>query len=212
MRLVYSVRLLQEVSIPRSVEFFDTQFQKQVRASDYALNPFERAIVPYLQGEVLDLGCGLGNLSLAAAQAGCSVTALDASPTGIADLSRRAGQLGVALDARVVDLRRWTGNRQYDCVVSIGLLMFFACSDARATLASLRDAVRPGGLAAVNVLVEGTTYMDMFDPHDYCLLGREELSEAFAGWQTLHSAHQDFAAPGNTFKRFHTLVARRPAG
>ena len=69
MRLVYSVRLQQEVSIPRSVEFFDTQFQKQVAASDYALNPFERAILPYLRGEVLDLGCGLGNLSLAAAQA-----------------------------------------------------------------------------------------------------------------------------------------------
>src|SRR5574341_1763900 len=84
MRLVYSAAMT-----GKSVEFFDRQFERQVREAAYALNPFERAILPYLHGEVLDLGCGLGNLALAAAQAGCKVTALDASPSGIADLARR---------------------------------------------------------------------------------------------------------------------------
>jgi tellurite methyltransferase len=183
-----------------------------VRASDYALNPFERAILPYLRGEVLDLGCGLGNLALAAAASGCNVTAIDASPAAIADLSRRAAESAMPVAARVADLRRYVPDRQYDCVVAIGLLMFFACADARALLERLRSATRPGGICALNVLVEGTTYMDMFDPADHCLLGREELSEALAGWQTLHSVHQDFAAPGDTLKRFHTLVACKPAG
>ncbi len=193
-----------------ALEFFDLQFERQVEASDYGLNPFERAVLPRLSGDVLDLGCGLGNLALEAAGRGCRVTALDSSATAIADLARRAGERGVALEAHSADLRHYVPARDYDCVVSIGLLMFFACGDARRLLARLREAVRPGGLAAVNVLIEGTTFLDMFDPEAYCLFGRDELGEAFAGWDALLSHHEDFPAPGGTLKRFHTLIARRP--
>ncbi|MGH8724122.1 MAG: hypothetical protein ACREU1_04640 [Burkholderiales bacterium] len=59
------------------------------------------------------------------------------------------------------------------------------------------------------MLIEGTTYMDMFDPAAFCFFGRDELAAAFSGWETLLSRHEDFSAPGNTIKRFHTLVARR---
>lgn len=195
--------------ISRSVDFFERQFQGQVERAEYVLNPFERAILPYLRGQVLDLGCGLGNLALAAAQAGCAVSALDASTTGIADLAKRAAGLGVPLDARVADLRRFEASRQYDCVVCVGLLMFLPCSEARAVLGQIRGAVRPGGLAAVNVLVAGTTYLAMFDPEGYCLFERDELTAAFEGWQLLLSKHEDFPAPGETVKRFHTVVAER---
>jgi tellurite methyltransferase len=197
------------MSTNRSVDFFDRQFARQARESDYALNPFERAILPHLFGEVLDLGCGLGNLAVAAAEAGCKVTALDASPAGVADLARRAHERGLSIQARTADLRDYAADRTYDCVVAIGLLMFLTCPHARALLGRIRDAVGANGLAAVNVLIEGTTYMDMFDPAGYCLFGHEELSAAFAGWDTVLSRHEDFPAPADTVKRFHTLVARR---
>lgn len=195
----------------RSVDFFDAQFRQQAERADYALNPFEQAVLPHLAGELLDLGCGLGNLSVAAARAGCTVTALDASPSAVADLARRAAEAGLPLEARQADLRHFTASRKYDSVVAIGLLMFFACDDARAVLAQLRESVRPGGIAAVNVLVEGTTFMAMFDPEGHCLFGRDELTHAFQGWTPLLSRHEDFPAPGYTIKRFHTIVARRPA-
>ena len=44
---------------------------------------------------------------------------------------------------------------QFDAIVSIGLLMFFDCATARRVLADVRAHVRPGGVAVVNVLVEG---------------------------------------------------------
>lgn len=191
-----------------SVDFFERQFRRQVSEAEYVLNPFERAILPHLSGDVLELGCGLGNLSVAAVQAGCRVTALDASRAGIEDLAHRAR--GLAVEARVEDLRGYTPPRTYDCVVVIGLLMFFSCPEARTLLSRLPRAVRSGGIAAINVLIEGTTYMEMFDPSGFCLFGRNELSQAFGGWTTVLSRHEDFPAPGETLKRFHTLIVRRP--
>ncbi|HEY5635398.1 MAG TPA: class I SAM-dependent methyltransferase [Burkholderiales bacterium] len=195
---------------PRGVAFFERQFREQVAAADYALNPFERALLPLLWGDVLELGCGLGNLSLAAARAGCRVTALDASASATADLARRARAAGLALEAHPADLRHYVPARAYNAVVAVGLLMFLDPVSARALLARMRAAVRPGGIAAVNVLVEGTTYMGMFDPAAWCLFGQDELSGAFEGWAVLHSQHAQFDAPGGTVKRFHTLAARRP--
>jgi len=195
-----------------SVEFFDGQFRKQAAAGEYALNPFEQAILPFLFGDVLDLGCGLGNLALAAAERGCHVTALDASPTAVSDLTRRAAERNLALDVRQADLRRYRDNARYDCVVAVGLLMFFARPDARNNLAALREMVRPGGVAAVNVLIEGTTFMNMFDPAAHYLFGEDELARAFAGWKPEYSKIDAFTAPDGTVKRFHTVVMRRPAG
>lgn len=194
----------------KSVRFFDEQFRRQVAAGEDALNPFEAAALPHLHGSVLDYGCGLGNLAVRAARRGCEVTALDASPTAIEHLRALAAREGLRLRAEVADLRTYELSRAYDAVVCIGLLMFFDRPAALSQLAQLQAHVRPGGVAVVNVLVEGTTFMEMFSPGGYCLFGREELRERFAGWELLASAHDEFPAPGDTRKVFATVIARKP--
>ena len=64
----------------------------------------------------------------------------------------------------------------------------------------------------VNVLVQGTTYMDMFDPSSHCLWDTNELAKRFAGWEILDRAQDDFPAPHASLKSFVTLIARKPAG
>ncbi|UCG96358.1 MAG: class I SAM-dependent methyltransferase [Burkholderiales bacterium] len=196
----------------QTIDFFARQFERQIAAADYALNPFETWILPHLSGRVLDLGCGLGNLSLAAARAGHEVDALDGCAQAVADLARRAQALALPVRVGQADLQHWRAGRCWDSVVSIGLLMFFACDDARQVLGEIRRAVSPGGIAAVNVLIEGTTYMQMFDPGRHCLFEPAELRQTFAGWTLLLDRVDDFPAPDASIKRFATVVARRPAG
>ena len=204
-------RAVRAAVLNASIGFFERQFRRQIAAGEYALNPFEAAALPHMTGEVLDLGCGLGNLALAAARGGARVTAIDACAFAVENLRSLASVESLALDALQSDVRTWRPERQWDAVACIGLLMFFPPADARAGLAAVRRSVRAGGVAAVNVLVEGTTYLDMFDASGYCLFARGELARAFAGWTLLEARCDDFAAPGATVKRFETVVARRPA-
>ena len=194
----------------RTVEFFDSQFQRQIIAAEYSLNPFERAILPFVFGDVLDLGCGLGNLAIAAAKKGCRVTAYDARPTAIADLSRRADEQKLSIAARAADLRNFVVEGRFDSVIAVGLFMFFAEEDAREGLARVKGSTKPGGIAAVNVLVEGTTYLDMFEPGEYYLFSESELPKFFSDWKPEYLKLESFPAPRETVKRFFTLVARRP--
>ena len=182
----------------RSVEFFREQFDRQIDAADYELNPFEQWALPHLRGSLLELGCGLGNLTLAAARRGLAVTALDACPNAVADLQRRALAEHLSVQVEEADLAEWQADATYDCVVAIGLLMFFTCDDGRRVLQQVRRAVRPGGLVAVNVLVEGTTFLSMFDPQHYCLFPPRELAQTFGDWEVLLDRSDDYAAPGGT--------------
>jgi tellurite methyltransferase len=194
-----------------SVRFFDEQFQRQVAAGELQLNPFEAAALPHVRGDVLDYGCGLGNLSLAAARQGCSVLALDGSQAAIEHLRLVARREGLPLRAEEADLRSDELAEDFDTIVCIGLLMFFDCPTALRQLRQLQDHVRPGGTLIVNVLTEGTSFMDMFSPEGHCLFKAGELRGDLAGWDILGETRQEFAAPRDTRKVFETVIARKPA-
>lgn len=196
----------------KSMKFFDSQFQRQVEASEFALNTFESRALNHLSGSVLDLGCGLGNLSVEAARRGHRVVAVDSSPTAIARIERAANQERLPIETHVQDIATWNMDRSYDTIVSIGLLMFFPRDRALELLGSIQKHVKPGGRAIINVLVEGTTYMEMFEPGRFYLFGRDELAEHFTMWKEVEVAFESFDAPGGTRKDFCTIIAAKHVG
>jgi tellurite methyltransferase len=196
-----------------SIRFFDEQFQRQAGAGEFELNPFERLALAQLRGDVLDAGCGLGNLALAAAERGCRVLALDASPCAIERLAALASARALPLRAERVDLRHHLpAPSAFDAVICIGLLPYFDCATAGRQLQRLRAAVRPGGIAAVNVLIVGTTWRAAFGDDPYCLFEADALRRAFDGWTLLHDSEQAFDAPDGSVKRFSTVIAQAPTG
>ncbi len=194
----------------KSVAFFEAQFQRQAQQNEHTLNPFEAAALEHLRGTVLDLGAGLGNLSLEAGRRGHRVVAVDASPTAVARIQADARREGLPVQAIQADLESWSIDPDYDTIVAIGLLMFFPRKTAHRLLREIKEHVRPGGRAIVNVLIEGTTYLEMFDPNAYHLFGRRELEDHFAGWTLLSSQHHTFPAPDQKLKEFSTVIAQKP--
>jgi SAM-dependent methyltransferase len=118
---------------------------------DRLFQPFEQILAEAVAAagarHVLDIGCGAGATTLAAAQrlpAGAHCVGLDISTTMIEAARRRAEAAGLVnirfrvADAQICDLE----PAYFDAIISRFGVMFFA--DPRAAFANLRRAAAPG--------------------------------------------------------------------
>jgi SAM-dependent methyltransferase len=99
-----------------------------------------------ISGDVLDIGCGLGENSIYLATYGHSVTGLDGSATAI-DLARgRAAAAGVAVSFDVADATKLAGyDGRFNAVIDSGLYHCLGSDEDRmAYAAGLHRATQPG--------------------------------------------------------------------
>ena len=99
----------------------------------------------WVHGDVLDIGCGLGDNAIYLAQQGFNVTGLDISPTALTNAERRSHDAGVSVKFAVADSTKLEGYTEaFDTVVDSGM---FHCLDdgaKRSYAAAAHRATRPG--------------------------------------------------------------------
>ena len=124
---------------------------------------------------------GEGRNSVFLAEQGLTVTAMDASPVGLAKAERLAGQRGVSVDYQLADITTWPwAERSYDVVVAI-FIQFLSPADRATVFQGMVQALRPGGLLLLHgYRPKQLEYGTGGPPIEENLYTEELLAEAFA--------------------------------
>jgi SAM-dependent methyltransferase len=98
-----------------------------------------------IHGDVLDIGCGLGDNAVYLARQGHPVTGLDISPTALITAERRARDAGVNIRFAVADATKLDGyTAAFDSVIDSGMYHCLDDDGKRSYAAALHRATRPG--------------------------------------------------------------------
>ena len=109
-----------------------------------------------ISGEVLDIGCGLGDNAIFLASRGHSVTGLDGSPAAIEEARNRAAAAGVQITFDVADATNLTGyDGRFDTVVDSALYHCLDDEGRQAYAAGLYRATRPGARLHLSCFSDG---------------------------------------------------------
>jgi 2-polyprenyl-3-methyl-5-hydroxy-6-metoxy-1,4-benzoquinol methylase len=129
---------------------------------------------------VLDLACGEGRHSLAAAARGARVTAVDRDETRLAAARERAEAQGLAIDWMTADLEQpWPELGAFDAVLVFNYL-------DRATMPRMIELVEPGGLLMMETFLSTQRDLGWGPTSDDHLLQPGELARLVAPLTVLH--------------------------
>ncbi len=120
---------------------YDRQYKQEEDLFGPPYREFEEFIKTYAHtdGSALDLGCGQGRDALLLARNGYTVTGVDSSKVGVAQMLERAGKEGLHIEGVVADIYEYKPNGTFDAVVLDSILHFYR-ADRRKELALLDRA------------------------------------------------------------------------
>ena len=132
-----------------------TDYEKLYRREKHALGEPTRQFVDFFRSynrsraRVLDVGCGQGRDALFVARLGHLVTAVDRSPSGIADLQHDARREGLPIDTEVADIVNYRPEGLYDVVIVDRTLHMLGAEDRLRVLRVLMRTTTADGVVLI---------------------------------------------------------------
>lgn len=134
-------------------------------------------VIPALALEVIDLGCGTGELALHVAATGRKVIAIDYVEEPIQRARQKGKERGIACDFRVMDALRVSElGKKFGSVLDCGLFHVFSDSERQEYVYQLSNVVFPWG--RLFFLVFSTEEPGTHGPRR---MSAEEFETAFCG-------------------------------
>ncbi len=166
--------------------------------------PFVTSCLSYLSnhGQALDIAAGTGRHSIALAQQGLHVDAVDISDRGLYVAKKRTALAGITSEQIrfiVADLERpWLPCGQYDVI----LVSLFLC---RPLFPLIKSRLRPGGWLIYQTFVKADTSTNDNTPvrSDFSL-DPNELYQAFADFEIVH-----YEEPYRNHRAMAQLLAKK---
>jgi 2-polyprenyl-3-methyl-5-hydroxy-6-metoxy-1,4-benzoquinol methylase len=150
---------------------------------------------------VLDLACGEGRHSLAAAALGASVVAVDRDETRIASAREHAAERGLEVDWRVADLEGpWPDLGSFDAVLLFNYL-------DRARIPAVRELIGPGGYLMMETFLTAQRELGWGPTSDEHLLQPAEIGRLVAPLVVLHGREVLEAIDAERWRAVASVIA-----
>ena len=163
----------------------------------------------WVHGDVLDIGCGLGDNAIYLAKNGYRVTGLDISPTALITAGRRANDAGVDVKFAVADSTKLEGYTDaFDTVIDSGMFHCLDDDGKRSYAAALHRATRPGARLLLSCFSDANPD-DTEWPRP--VVSEQTLREVFegAGWDIMSIEPATVARPDGPTMAFFLVQAQR---
>lgn len=163
---------------------------------------------------VLDVGCGEGRNAVFLAEKGLQVDAFDISESGIAKLKRIAYIKGVAVNAWAQDLTLFRFDKQYDVILSHGVLHLVEKEHWKHFISQAKENTKAGGLNIIGVFTDKVPATPDNAPFTKGLFAEGELLKLYEDWEIIDSDAFVFddEHPGG-IKHVHAaeqIIAKKP--